>query len=579
MATLNLGQSSGMMIRTTPPENINLIWYDSTPNQMCHKVYDVNLNQWVVLDKNVISNITYEELTTLASNPGLSIGAWFKISNKGNVLAIAISSTKVQYTDVIGNIVIDDLGTNIQYHVTSSNLLIDDVAGVFDVVHKKLVFQFSEVVPDFTADDFVLGKIKRNDIWSLARYKLSSFLSEVNGNSISWNGGFFFNFNSAINAILDRQNGVVSKTTYDLDIATINQAITNVGKENQTIIQNANQAITNVTSSDAIYNKALPSDLVTTGVPTDIAKGDSLLAIVTKVQKWITKFKTAIGINIAQDFKNITTLQYINNTDTVQSSFEKIQAWLNFLNNYQSFYKVIFQSDLHVINNRYLEYGLSVGQKLEILNLNPNYSSWNTTGDVMSIWNTKADFDANNKPIIQILFKDTNYPKFIEINKFEGYWTVKFLDKINALRYLTTSYSAGEILKIDLTNLSVSSNDVISIPGSTKIQNTITLNLSIKSAASEPVSERDQLKAQITSTNPVTSIVACNIFGVYPTTQENTNVDVIIAIPSMGSSNTYYFDDLNDQYLEEIDLKIKSLTPTTDNSSDYIINPIVNKEL
>ena len=80
---------------------------------------------------------------------------------------------------------------NIQYHVTSSNLSIDDVVGVFDNVNKKLVFQFNEQVPDYTADDFILGKVKRNNIWSLAKYKLSSFLSKVTGNSISWNGGFF----------------------------------------------------------------------------------------------------------------------------------------------------------------------------------------------------------------------------------------------------------------------------------------------------------------------------------------------------------------------------------------------------
>ena len=143
MATKNLGQVAGVFIGTTPPENVTLIWYDNTPNQMLHKVYDVNLAQWVVLDKNTISSITYSELVNLATTVGLSIGAWFKISDKGNALALAITSTKIQYDDVLGNILIDDLGTNVQYHVTSSNLSIDDVIGVFDVVNKKLVFQFN----------------------------------------------------------------------------------------------------------------------------------------------------------------------------------------------------------------------------------------------------------------------------------------------------------------------------------------------------------------------------------------------------------------------------------------------------
>jgi len=192
MATKNLGQVAGVFIGTTPPENVTLIWYDNTPNQMLHKVYDVNLAQWVVLDKNTISSITYSELVNLATTVGLSIGAWFKITDRGNSLALAITSTKVQYDDVLGNILIDDLGTNVQYHVTSSNLSIDDVIGVFDVVNKKLVFQFNEQTPDYTADDYILGKVKRNNVWSLAKYKLSSFLSKVTGNSITWNGGFFF---------------------------------------------------------------------------------------------------------------------------------------------------------------------------------------------------------------------------------------------------------------------------------------------------------------------------------------------------------------------------------------------------
>ena len=212
MSTKNIGQVSGVHIGSTPPVNIIMIWYDNTPSQMVHKVYDVNLSQWVVLDKNTISTITYSELVNLATSVGLSVGAWFKISDRSNALALAVTTTKVQYSDSLGNVLIDDLGTNIQYHVTSSNLSIDDVAGVFDDVNKKLVFQFNEQVPDYTADDFILGKVKRNNIWSLAKYKLSSFLSKVTGNSISWNGGFFFNFNNAVSNILDKTGGVVQRT-------------------------------------------------------------------------------------------------------------------------------------------------------------------------------------------------------------------------------------------------------------------------------------------------------------------------------------------------------------------------------
>lgn len=164
MATKNLGQVSGLHIGITPPTNIALIWYDSTPSQMFHKVYDAVKKQWVVLDQNIISSITYSELTNIAKNVGLSAGKFYQITDRSNALALAITSTKVQYTDSLGNVLVDDLGTNIQYHVTSSNLQIDDVVGVFDETNRKLVFRFNEYTPDITADDYILGKVKRNNV-------------------------------------------------------------------------------------------------------------------------------------------------------------------------------------------------------------------------------------------------------------------------------------------------------------------------------------------------------------------------------------------------------------------------------
>lgn len=325
--TKNLGQVAGVYIGNTPPENIILIWYDNTPSQMRHKIYDPGLSQWVVLDQNVISLITYSELVNIAKNVGLSIGQYFQIKDKGNALALAITTTKVQYDDELGNILIDDLGTNIQYHVTSSNLLVDDVAGVFDTVNKKLVFQFKEMVPDFTADDYIMGKVQRNNVWSLAKYRLSSFLSKVTGNSISWNGGFFFNFGDALKAQLDKKGGVVAKDTYDTDMQKVNQDIANVGKANQQIIDNANKAITDATSDTAIYAKKSPA-LETGGEPTDAAKGDSLLTILSKFQRYITRFKYATGIRVSQDFTDAVQPEYVNNNDTVDSALRKIQYWL-----------------------------------------------------------------------------------------------------------------------------------------------------------------------------------------------------------------------------------------------------------
>lgn len=327
MATKNLGQVSGVHIGSTPPSNTILIWYDSTPSQLRHKVYDPTLKQWVVLDQNIISAITYSELTNMAKNSGLSVGEYFQITDRSNALALAITSTKVQYCDALGNILIDDLGTNIQYHVTSSNLQIDDVVGVFDETNRKLVFQFKEQTPDFTADDYVLGKVQRNNIWSLAKYKLSSFLSKVTGNSITWNGGFFFNFSDALKNVLDKAGGVVSKTSYDRDKEQLTTSINNVGKENQNIIQNAHNELTEATKPDSFYGTQLPS-ISTGGAATDIAKGDTLLSIVSKIQRYINKFKYATGIRISQDFTDRVSPQYVNNNDTVDSAIRKIQYWL-----------------------------------------------------------------------------------------------------------------------------------------------------------------------------------------------------------------------------------------------------------
>lgn len=303
--TKNLGQVAGVHIGTTPPENTVLIWYDNTPSQKCHKVYDAARKTWVILDQKIISYITYSELVNIAKNVGLSIGKYYQITDRSNALAIAITTTKVQYNDAIGNILIDDLGTNIQYHVTSSNLSVDDVAGVFDETNKKLVFRFNETIPDFTADDYVMGKVQRNNVWRLAKYRLSSFLSEVTGNSISWNGGFYFNFGTTLRNYLDKKGGVVSKDTYDADIKVLATSIQNVGKENQNIIQNAKTNTENATTPTAIYDKELPNALETGGEAIDVAKGDKLVTIISKLQRYINRFKYATGILLSDKFTSL----------------------------------------------------------------------------------------------------------------------------------------------------------------------------------------------------------------------------------------------------------------------------------
>ena len=322
MSTKNLGQVSGIHIGKTPPTNEKLIWFDDTPSQRIHKIYDPSLGKWVVLQKDTISAITYSELVNLAKKSGLSLGSWYQIKDKANALALAVTSTKVKYTDQLGNILIDDLGTNIQYHVTSSNLTIDEVQGVFDETNKKIVFKFDEFVPDMTADDYVLGKAKKKNVWKLAKFKLSSFLSKVTGNSITWNGGFFFNFREAVKELFDKDGGIVSKETYDSEIEEIRRDINNVGKDNQTIVSNCDKAISDATKDEEIYKKKVGFVNVT-GEPVDAQEGHTLQNIVNNFQRFINKFKFADGIRISRNYDS-TIKGEVNNNDSVESAISKV---------------------------------------------------------------------------------------------------------------------------------------------------------------------------------------------------------------------------------------------------------------
>lgn len=325
--TKNVGQVAGLYIGTSAPTNTTLIWYDSTSNQRCHKIYDYSKSTWVALNPQVVSTTTYSELVNNAKKNGLSIGKYYQIKDKSNALAIAISSTKVEYCDTLGNILVDDLGTNIQYHVSSGNLLIDDVAGVFNTSTNKLVFSFTENgSPQQT--DYILGKHKSGTVWQLVKYQLSKLISTDKGNSITWSGGLFFSFTNALTAMMDKSGGVVGYTTYQATLSKLNTAINNVGKDNQTIINNANDSIANSTSAEAVYNKALPNSIDLTVAAADVIKGDTLFNIVSKFQRWVTKMKYATGIRISNTFADAAKKQYINTNDSVESALGKIQYQL-----------------------------------------------------------------------------------------------------------------------------------------------------------------------------------------------------------------------------------------------------------
>ena len=325
--TKNLGQVAGLFIGLSAPENTTLIWYDSTPNQQCHKVYDVAKKAWVALDPQIVALTTYSELTNNAKKNGLAIGKFYQITDKSNTLAIAIASTKVQYVDSIGNLLIDDLGTNVQYHVSSDNLLIDDLGGVWNKTTNKLIFQFSDLTPN-NSTDYLLGKARSGNKWVLAKFAISKFLSDVSGNSLTWNGGLFFNFKYAIASILDKEGGVVSKEVYDRNLTALQNSLSSISKENQTIISNANDAIEEGTSDDAIFGKKNTKDIDTATAPGDVLKGDTLFTIISKFQRWINRFKYATGIQLSRSFADAKKQQYVNNNDTVESALGKVQYML-----------------------------------------------------------------------------------------------------------------------------------------------------------------------------------------------------------------------------------------------------------
>ena len=326
--TKNLGQVSGVFIGKSAPKNTSIIWYDDTPSQMCHKVYDPVTNSWKVLSPDIVSNTTYSELVLNAKKNSLSVGKHYVITDKSNVLAIAITATKVQYPDSLGNILIDDLGTNIQYHVSSSNLLIDDLSGVFNVESNKLVFQFQEQTNVNIETDYLFGKVRSGKKWILSKFRFSSLISKDANNSISWSNGLFFSFKNAINKILNKSGGVVGYDDYSKKVSQIDKSIENVSKNNQEIVANANKSIAEKTKDSVIYDKKIQNKIDVVTAPGDVLKGDSLFTIVSKFQRWINQFKYATGISLSKSFADARTQQYINNNDTVETAFAKVQYML-----------------------------------------------------------------------------------------------------------------------------------------------------------------------------------------------------------------------------------------------------------
>ena len=77
------------------------------------------------------------------------------------------------------------------------------------------------------------------------------------------------------------------------------------------------------TKPDSFYNTQLPS-ISTGGEPTDIAKGDTLLNIISKIQRYINYLKYATGIKISDKYSPVKSKGQPNNNDTVETAIEKL---------------------------------------------------------------------------------------------------------------------------------------------------------------------------------------------------------------------------------------------------------------
>lgn len=326
MGSKNIGQVAGMYVSTTPPENTKMIWWDSTPSQLCHKIYDSNLKQWVILNQGILSTITYNELKNLALSVGLSVGKFYVVTDKGNILALSITRTKVQYVDLSGNLLVDDLGSNTTYYVSSNNLTIDGENGVFNQDSTKLNFNFTEAVPNIDTA-YIYGKDRTSSsssVMRLIKFKLNSLISTATGNAISWNSGLYFNFNETLLTLGDKKGGVVLFDTYSKDKEIQDQSIENIANNYNALVSQVNSLISEATSDTNILNKRITA-LQTGGEPIDAAAGDTIYTVLSKFQRYINKFKYATGIRLSQKFSSISSSGKVNNNDTVETAIAKLQ--------------------------------------------------------------------------------------------------------------------------------------------------------------------------------------------------------------------------------------------------------------
>jgi hypothetical protein len=327
MPTKNLGQVSGIWVGLTPPVNTAVIWYNSVPGVQAHFVW--NNGSWIPLQPDLLGTTTYVELVGQVGS--LPVGKFFKVTTRkdgtllpagSEYLALVITRQKIQYIDENNTMVVDDFVSNVTFFVTSTNLYIDDIVGVAQ--SGKIIFAFTNV-PDSTD---ITSSTNRNDYFLLLRrisqpgfwkMRINRLLSIVLNNDISWNNGFFLNFQSKITQYATLITSTVSSSIWGQQMAGNSIDIANL----QTQMADVPNLISNATSENQIYGKQLDS-LAIPEDNSDIAVGDTLRGLIGKIQGWINSFKWATSSRLPFDWVPSTSGINVIAGDSVATAIAKI---------------------------------------------------------------------------------------------------------------------------------------------------------------------------------------------------------------------------------------------------------------
>ena len=325
----NLGQVAGIWISSYAPENIKLIWYDTT--EQIHKVYNAADGEWKSLNPQIVTNSNISALRAIALATGLTVGKFYYLTDVGT-LAIAITTTKIWYVDSHSNYIVNDLSASIQAYVNSTNLLIDGTTGVWSGGQLKFDFNIISSGSNLQSNnDFVVMRRQNGTTWTWIKTKISDIISAVSGNSITWYNGLYFNFNSAINGIKNRAGGIVGYDAYIDNNNSISQSIAACATDRDEFLGLSKDYTDQETAAEKIYDKA-HSEAWTVlvsppNIPSQTAKLEDILQILVS---WANVLQNSDKIKIGSGFSPNGRSGNVNYSDTVRAAIEKLVYKLNY---------------------------------------------------------------------------------------------------------------------------------------------------------------------------------------------------------------------------------------------------------